>query len=135
MVEQGRTVTHLLGHDALVSKVLAQALHKVNLFLGGQAGNGRLQDAAHADVVDDDERVVVDVGKESHDELAVHAIGDAAVARNRVAKVLDLESALETGCEEAAKGGNERRKSGKNQGVELDRSKGDGELGVLWQEE
>jgi hypothetical protein len=71
-------------------------------------------------VVNGDEAGVVEKRNRSHDELAVHAVGHAAVARNRVAKVLDLESALQTGGEEAAKGCDQRGECGENEDVELD---------------
>lgn len=71
-----------------------------------------------------DERVVIDVSKETHDELAVHAICYAAMARDGVAKVLDLERALETGSEEATEGSDEGGEGGKDEGVELHGSKG-----------
>ena len=41
------------------------------------------------------------------------------MARNRLAKVLDLERALEARGEEAAKGRDERGEACENQGVEL----------------
>lgn len=63
--------------------------------------------------------MVVHEREEAHDELAVHAIGDTAVAGDRLAEVLDLESALQTGCEETAKGSDQRGKSGESQDVEL----------------
>ena len=55
-------------------------------------------------MVDGDESVVVHVGEETHDELAVHTVGDTAVTGNRVTKILDLESALQTRGEETSKG-------------------------------
>jgi hypothetical protein len=82
-----------------------------------------------------DECVEVHVGKEAHDELAIHAIGHATVSGDRVAKILDLESSLEARGEETAKGSNERCKSGKGQGMQLHRRKREGEAGVWWQEE
>jgi hypothetical protein len=81
------------------------------------------------------EGVEVHVGKEAHDELAIHSIRHATVSRDRVAKVLDLESSLEARGEEAAKGSNERCKSSKGQGMQLHRRKRQGEAGVWWQEE
>ena len=65
--------------------------------------------------------MVIHVGEKSHDELTIHAIRDAAVTRDRFAKVLDLESPLQPGREEPTKRGNEGSKRGKGQDVELDR--------------
>lgn len=63
--------------------------------------------------------LVVYEGEEAHDELAVHPICHATVAGDGVAKVLDLEGALEAGCEESAKGRNERGEGGEDDGVKL----------------
>ena len=38
--------------------------------------------------------LVVHVGKETHDELAVHAISHTTMARNGITKVLDVEGTL-----------------------------------------
>lgn len=76
------------------------------------------------------EGVEVHVSKKSHDELAIHSIRHAAVSRDRVAKVLNLESALEARSEEAAKGSNKRRKGGEGKGMQLHRRKRQGEVGV-----
>ena len=51
--------------------------------------------------------------------LAVHAVGHAAVARDGVAKVLDLEAALEARCEEAAEWRDDGRKHGQHHRVQL----------------
>lgn len=39
---------------------------------------------------------VIKVGKDAHEKLAVHAICDTAVAGDRIAKVLEVHSTLET---------------------------------------
>lgn len=64
--------------------------------------------------------MVVHVREEAHDELAVHAVSDATVTRDRLAEVLNLEGTLKTGGEEAAKGSNEGSEGGEDQDVELD---------------
>lgn len=51
--------------------------------------------------------------------LAVHAVSHAAMARDGVAKVLDLEAALEAGSEEAAKGCDDRCKHRQHHGMQL----------------
>lgn len=127
--------TYRLGHNALVAEIAAHALDQLDLLLGVEARNGRLQDAAQRDLVDLDKGVEVHVGEEAHDELAVHAVRHAAVAGDGVAKVLDLEGALEAGGEEAAKGSNERGKGGEGESVQLHRHKCQGEAGVGRQEE
>lgn len=129
------TVGEICGHDALVGKIVAHALHKLNLLLGGQACNGRLENGADVDLVNGDEAVVVHVGEETHDELAIHAIGNTAVAGDGVTKVLDLKGALQAGGKEATKGGNEGGKGGEIESMDLNRSKGDGEVGLLREEE
>lgn len=65
--------------------------------------------------------MIVHEGEESHDELAVHAVGDTAVTRDRFAKVFDLESTLQARRKESPEGSNERGKRSESQDVELDR--------------
>ena len=74
--------------------------------------------------------MVVQVREEAHNELAVHAVRDATVARNGVAEILDLEGALEARCEEAAKGRDERGERGEVEGVEVHGRDGDAEVGA-----
>jgi hypothetical protein len=114
---------------------VAHALHKFNLLLRGQTGNGCLKNGADVDLVHGDEAVVVHVREETHDELAVHTIGDAAVAGDGVTKVLDLEGALQARGKEATKGGDEGGKGGEVESMELHGSKGDGKVGLLGEEE
>lgn len=54
--------------------------------------------------------------------------------RDGVAKVLDLEGALEAGGEEAAEGGDEGGEGGQVERVEPYRREGEGEVGVDGQE-
>lgn len=63
--------------------------------------------------------MVVHEREEAHDELAVHPVSDTTVARNGLAKVLDLESALETGSKESTERSDQRSESGEGQDVEL----------------
>lgn len=57
-------------------------------------------------------------GRDS-DALAVHAIRHAAVPRDAVAEVLDVERALEAGREEPAEGRDKRREAGEHERVVL----------------
>lgn len=54
------------------------------------------------DGVGGDVEVVVEVREHDHHHLAVEAVGDAAVAGDRVPKVFDAEGAFEAAREEAA---------------------------------
>jgi len=56
-----------------------------------------------------------------HAHLAVHAVGHATVARYAVAKVLDLEPALEAAGEETPEGRDQRRERRQHERVELRR--------------
>lgn len=107
--------------STLVVQVLAQTPDDLELLLHRQTVDGDLNYISDARLEHRDEAVVVHVREEAHDELAVHAVSDATVTRDRLAKVLDLESTLETGGEEAAKGSDKRSECGENQNVELDR--------------
>lgn len=48
-----------------------------------------------------DEGLIVEVNKETIEDLTVHAVSHPTVAWNAVSKVFDLESSLETRGEEA----------------------------------
>lgn len=72
-------------------------------------------------MVDGNEAGVVEEGDGAHDELAVHAVRHATVTGNAVTKVLDLESALETGCEEATERCDPGSKGSQDEGVEVER--------------
>ena len=73
---------HLGWDDPLVNEMLAQAFHDLNLLLGTQSGDRLLNHPANAGLVNSDETLVVHESKEAHDELAVHTIRDATMARN-----------------------------------------------------
>ena len=117
---------YLVGHDALIVQILAQAAHDLDLLLGGQPIDGPLDDAADRGPVHGDEALEVHEGEETHDELAVHAIRDPTVTWDRFPEILDVEGSLEARGEEAAKGCDERGKRGEDQDVELHRREGHG---------
>lgn len=119
--------SYLVSPNTLVAEIAAHPPYQLQLLFDGQAGNSHFHDAAKTGFIDGDERVVVHVSEEPHDELAIHAISHAAMARNRVAKVLDLEGALQAGREEAAERSDERGECCQDQGVELNRGHGQGE--------
>merc|ERR1719414_2136988 len=64
---------------------------------------------------------MIDVDEERHEELAVEAVGEAAVTRDDGPKVFDVEGAFEAGSEEAAKRSHERPEDREDEGVELER--------------
>lgn len=70
------------------------------------------------------ERCVVDVGECRLRKLAIHPVRHTTMTRNAVAKVLDVERALEPAREEASEGSDEARKDGQNDRVELERRPG-----------
>ncbi|KAJ8104906.1 hypothetical protein OPT61_g10502 [Boeremia exigua] len=85
-------VTAYLRRDgAVVHKILGEDLDDFELLVVGEAGDGGLDDAADGGVVGGDEAAVVEKRDRAHDELAVEAVRHAAVAGDRVAKVLNLE--------------------------------------------
>lgn len=103
----------------MVAKIAAHALDELDLLVRWQSSYGQLQNVAQFGPVHGNESVVVHVSKEAHDELTVHSVRHAAVSRNRITEVLDLEATLETGCEKATEGRNEGSKRCKNKGVQL----------------
>ena len=50
-----------------------------------------------------DERRIIHVAKDAHHELAVHAIGDTTMPRNRLTEIFKLKGPLESTCKEASK--------------------------------
>ncbi len=87
--------------NTLIVKVLADAFNQLHLLFCSQTIDRTLNNAPKRLLVDSNEAVIVHVGEEAHNELAVHAVSDSTVTGDRVAEILDLESALETRCEEA----------------------------------
>ena len=128
-------VAYLAAPHSLVDEMSSHPPDQLNLLFWRQARDGRLEHTPERRLVDDNERVIVHIRKETHDELAVHAIRHATVAGDRVAKVLELEGPLETGREEAAERSNQGRKSREGEGVELDWGDGKGEVRALREEE
>lgn len=96
-----------------------QPPHNLNLLLGRQAHHRRLDHIPHTRLVNGNEALIIHKGEKAHDELAVHAVGDAAVAGDGFAKVFDFEGAFEAGGEEAAEGGDEGGEGGEDEDVEL----------------
>ena len=78
-----------------------------------------LHHISYASLVNCNEALIVHESKETHDELAVHTIGDTAVARNWLAEVFDFEGTFETRGEEAAEGRNEGRECCEDEDVKL----------------
>jgi hypothetical protein len=106
--------------DTLTDKISSQELEDFHLLLWGEAVHRHLQDAFNAgNGVHSDERLVVKVGKESHDELAVHPVGHTAMTRHKVAKVLDLKRPLQSTGKEPTEWCDQRGKSGHGKNVEL----------------
>ena len=61
----------------------------------------------------------VDVDEHAHHDVAIQTIRNSSMSRNEVTEILDLESSLETGCEESSEGGDERSDEGHVEGVDL----------------
>jgi len=64
--------------------------------------------------------LIVHICKSAHDELAVKSVGDSTVTLNRVAEILDMESALDAGCEETPEWSDQRGECRKEEDVELE---------------
>lgn len=74
--------------------MLTERLDDLNLFLGTKTIDRRLNHAAHRHFVHCDEALIVHEREKTHDELTIHAIGDAAMSRYTIAEILDVERAL-----------------------------------------
>lgn len=119
----------------MVNEILGDEQQQLLMVVDGQPSRNNLQHLVEIDLGLRNERMVVDVGEEAHDELAVHAIGNTSMARDGVAKVLDLERALETRSKEATERRNERSERGPEEGVDLHGRHGDAEVRVGWEEQ
>lgn len=104
-----------------------QALDNLDLFKRAQTDNRLLNHHTNIGLVYGDEALVIHEGEEAHDKLTIHAVRHTAVPRDAVAKVLDLERALQSASEEAAKGRYERGECCKDERVEMDWRKGHGD--------
>ena len=93
-----------------------------------------LNHTAHALSVHGDEALIVHEGEETHDELAIHAVRDATVTGNGLAKVFDLEGTFEAGGEEAAEGRDQGGEGCEDEDVELHRGDVEG-VGVEGEED
>lgn len=105
--------------STLVVKVLAKATDKLELLVNAETVDSGFHNITDGSLINSDEAVVVHEGEESHDELAIHAISDTTVARDRLAKVLDVEGALQTRGKESTERSNERGEGREAEDVEL----------------
>src|SRR4051794_7611600 len=101
---------YFVTDEALVCKVCYNPQYELDNLFGCETSDDVLHYRAKACLVDRNKRVEVNVGKESHDKLAIHTIRHAAMTGDGMTKVLDLKSSLETRSEETTKRGDERRK-------------------------
>lgn len=117
--------------------MLGEPLDHFNLLLGRETGDSGLDDGADAGLVDGDERLEIHKCKEAHDELAIHPIRHSAVSGYRVAKVLDVERALQTRGEETAERRDQAGERAHHQDVELQRGYGDSrrQKRPIWRDE
>lgn len=100
-------------------EMFADPLDKLHLLFKGKSCDSRLDYSTKGDFVNRNEAVVVHVCKESHNKLAVHTIRNAAMPRNRIAKVFDLESTFEARGKEATERSNKRGESSEYEDVNL----------------
>ena len=80
--ERWRMRTYSFRDCSLVVQILAQATDNLKLFFNSQAVNGGLNDIPNTGLVHGNEAVIVHVGEESHNELAVHPVCDTTMARD-----------------------------------------------------
>ena len=111
---------------SLVDEMLGKKLDKCNLLVRREASDSGFEDRSGRCFVHSDEALVVHESEEAHDELTIHAVSHAAVTRDRVTEVLDVESALEARCEEASERCNQRSEGRHDKDVELHRRDADG---------
>ena len=123
----GEQMSYLGSDEPLIPEIPPHSSYQLELLVDGEASDGKFHDVPERGFVYGDECMIVDVGEKAHDELAIHAVGHATVSRDRVAKILDLESSLEAGGEEPPKGRDQGGKAGPEKDVDLDGCHGDAE--------
>ena len=128
-METGRK-THFGTHNALVIQILSHSPHHFHLLLHRQPLNRILNHPSHRRLVHGDKTLVIHEREKAHDELAIHAVCDAAVSGDAVPEILDLECPFQPGGEESAKGGDERCERCKDHDVELHRRDPEGVVDV-----
>ena len=94
--------THIGSKHALISQILDHLSNQIQLVLSSQR-NRPGNHFSQASLVSSNKSLVVKVREHAHDELAIHPVGDAAVTRDRITKVLDLERPLQARCKESTK--------------------------------
>lgn len=117
--ERRRGRTYSFGDCSLVVQIFAQTTNNLKLFFNSQTVNSGLNDISNTGLIHGNETVIVHVGEESHDELAVHTVRNTTVARDRLAKVLNFERALKSGSEESTERCDQGGEGCENQDVEL----------------
>lgn len=109
------------GELALPNEISADLVVQLDLIVECKLRYYGLQHRANGDMVFANERRVVDVRKESHQELAIKAVSKTTVARDAVAEILDVESTFESARKESAKRRDQAGKRSHDESVQLER--------------
>jgi hypothetical protein len=117
-------VTHLRWKHVLLDQASSQYSYNLDLLFWGKPGDGCLQHTTDSCVIDGNEAGVVEECDGAHNELAVHAIRDTAVAGNAVPKIFDLESTLQARSKETAERCDQGCKRGEDKNMEVKRFEG-----------
>ncbi len=107
--------------DILQDFVLRENLGELIIDLQLRCGRQHHDGVHEAIDVHVDEVRVIHIHENAHQQLTVHAVSDATMTGDALAKVLDLNSTLEAGREEAAKWCDKRCKHRNHQRVNLQR--------------
>merc|ERR1719282_1298000 len=106
--------------------MLRKTPHNLGLLLRRQTRNSHLNNPADTTLINRNKTLIVHERKEPHNKLTIHTVGHTAMARDGVAKVLDVEGTFETRGEKAAEGGDEGGEGGHGEDVELHGGDGEG---------
>jgi len=85
-----------LDGDTLTTEIVLEIVDQLQLLLDREAAHDCLEYRADGDVMFANKAAVVDVGKDAHQELAIHSVCHTTMSRNTVSKVLNIKGALET---------------------------------------
>lgn len=114
-----QTTQHSVVHHSLIHQVFAETPDHLNDLIRLQTLNSCLHHLPDTRFVYSNETLIVHKCEKAHDELTIHTVRYPAVARNRLAEVLDLEGALESRGEEATEWRDERGEGCEDKYVKL----------------
>jgi len=111
--------------DTLASEVSRQIPNKLDLLFDREPADDGLEDGADCHSVFADQTAIIDVGEDTHQELAIHSISHSPVSGDAVTEILDVEGTLKSRSEKTTEWSDKRRKNGHDEDMEV--------VGCIWE--